>query len=325
MHQLASPILEARDVRRRFSMGEGAFRQKSSHWALDGVSLSLRKGEVLALVGESGSGKSTTAKLLLGLDSPTSGEILVNGTRIESLSRKSLAKIVQPVFQDPYSSLNPQKVVGSTIGLPLAVQGRENSAGRRRLVESMMDQVGLPRSFYSRYPNQLSGGQRQRVAIARALITRPSVVICDEPTSALDVSVQAQILNLLQDLRHEYDLTYLLISHNLAVVRHIATRVAVMHLGKIVEQGLTEDVFGSPSHSYTRALLDSVLPPVPEPTSQAKIAPGGRTIDRHSSASALKCESHTQCKAAKHASRDTASADSVIKCQLCIEGRSGRE
>jgi len=253
------PILETRDVARRFMVSAGVFRAKQSLHAVNGVSLRLAKGEVLALVGESGCGKSTLARLLLGLVPPTRGDILFEGKNIAGLDRIAIARRIQPVFQDPYSSLNPRKTIGAVIALPLRVHRIGNTALWRRRVEEMMDLVGLARRFYGLYPNQLSGGQRQRVAIARALIMKPDVVICDEPTSALDVSVQSQILNLLQDLRAELGLTYLLISHNLAVVEHMATRVAVMYLGRIVEQAETATLFAAPRHPYTQALLASVL------------------------------------------------------------------
>jgi peptide/nickel transport system ATP-binding protein len=214
-------------------------------------------------VGESGCGKSTLARILLGLLEPTGGDVLLEGRPLAAHGRREVARRIQPIFQDPYSSLNPRKTVGAIIGLPLQVQGTLEAGARRRAVEDMMDQVGLARRLYHNYPNQLSGGQRQRVAIARALVTRPEVVICDEPTSALDVSVQSQILNLLQDLRRELGLTYVFISHNLAVVEHIATRVAVMYLGRIVEEAGTRELFRAPRHPYTRALLDSVLTPEP--------------------------------------------------------------
>jgi peptide/nickel transport system ATP-binding protein len=257
------PILETRDVARRFMVSAGVFRAKQSLHAVNGVSLRLAKGEVLALVGESGCGKSTLARLLLGLVPPTRGDILFEGKNIAGLDRIAIARRIQPVFQDPYSSLNPRKTIGAVIALPLRVHRIGNTALWRRRVEEMMDLVGLARRFYGLYPNQLSGGQRQRVAIARALIMKPDVVICDEPTSALDVSVQSQILNLLQDLRAELGLTYLLISHNLAVVEHMATRVAVMYLGRIVEQAETATLFAAPRHPYTQALLASVLTPEP--------------------------------------------------------------
>jgi peptide/nickel transport system ATP-binding protein len=260
---MSAAILETRDVACRFMVSGGLFRAARPLRAVDGVSLRLAKGEVLGLVGESGCGKSTLAKMLLGLQKPTGGEILFDGEGIARLDRIALARRVQPIFQDPYSSLNPRKTVGAIIALPLRVHGVGESAQWRRRVEEMMDLVGLARRFHDLYPAQLSGGQRQRVAIARALIMKPELVICDEPTSALDVSVQSQILNLLQDLRAELGLTYLLISHNLAIVEHMATRVAVMYLGRIVEEAETATLFAAPRHPYTKALLESVLTPEP--------------------------------------------------------------
>lgn len=256
-------VLETRDTHCTFMLSGGLFRAKRPLHAVNGVSLSVEKGSVLGLVGESGCGKSTLAMMMLGLLKPTGGEILIDGSPIAQLSRGDITRRIQPIFQDPYSSLNPRKSIGSIISLPLRVHGAENATEVRRQVEEMMNLVGLAKRFYDTYPNQLSGGQRQRVAIARALIMRPEVVICDEPTSALDVSVQSQILNLLQDLRSELSLTYILISHNLAVVEHMATTVAVMYLGRIVEQAETRKLFNNPRHPYTRALLASVLTPEP--------------------------------------------------------------
>ncbi len=256
-------VLEARDVRRTFMVSAGFMRGKRPLHAVNGVDLAVGRGEVLALVGESGCGKTTLAKMLLGLLPPTSGTLEIDGNPIGSMDRLTVAKTVQPIFQDPYSSLNPRKSIGSIITLPLRVQGDPNPDTWRRRAEEMMELVGLPRRVFDNFPSQLSGGQRQRVAIARALINRPRMVICDEPTSALDVSVQSQILNLLQDLRAELGLTYLIISHNLAVVEHMATRVAVMYLGRIVEQGEARAVFTAPKHPYTEALLESVLTPDP--------------------------------------------------------------
>ena len=258
---MSGPALEAKGVRRTFMVSGGFMRPKRPLHAVNGVDLRVERGEVLALVGESGCGKTTLAKMLLGLLPATSGGLEIDGQPVQAMDRLTIAKTVQPIFQDPYSSLNPRKSVGSIITLPLKVQG-EGDTGRRR-AEEMMELVGLPPRLYNHYPNQLSGGQRQRVAIARALVNRPRVVICDEPTSALDVSVQSQILNLLLDLRAELKLTYLIISHNLAVVEHMATRLAVMYLGRIVEQGDSKRLFASPKHPYTTALLESVLTPDP--------------------------------------------------------------
>jgi len=258
-----SPVLEARGLRRSFLLSAGFFQPRRVLHAVNGVSLAVARGEVLGLVGESGCGKSTLAKMLLGLLPPSEGEVLIDGRPVAALQRNERARLVQPIFQDPYSSLNPRKTVGSIIGLPLRVNGVGAPGEWRGRVEEMMRLVGLAPRYAAAYPAQLSGGQRQRVAIARALIMRPQVVVCDEPTSALDVSVQSQILNLLMDLREELGLTYVFISHNLAVVEHLATRVAVMYLGRIVEERDTDSLFSAPEHPYTHALLQSVLTPDP--------------------------------------------------------------
>ena len=261
---MSTALIELLDVTRRYSVSAGVFRGKRTLRAVNGVSLELRRGEVLGLVGESGCGKSTLGRMLLGLLAPSEGEILVDGQPVTQLDPRALARRVQPIFQDPYSSLNPRKTVGAIISLPLEVHRLEPDARKRRhRVEEMMERVGLPVRLVHNFPNQLSGGQRQRVAIARALVMRPEVVILDEPTSALDVSVQSQILNLLQEMRREFNLTYLFISHNLAVVEHLASRVAVMYLGRIVEEAATATLFRNPRHPYTQALLASVLTPEP--------------------------------------------------------------
>ena len=243
---------------------KGVSRHFRTVRAVDGVDLVVPTGGVMGIVGESGCGKSTLARMILGLMPPTAGEILVEGHRLAGMDRRARARLIQPVFQDPYSSLNPRQRIRDIVALPLRAQGR--SLGERetdRRVEDMLARVGLPGAMADRFPGQLSGGQRQRVAIARALVLRPRIVVCDEPTSALDVSVQAQILNLLAELRTELNLTLVFISHNLAVVEHIATEVAVMYLGRVVEQAEVDALFQTPKHPYTRALLASVLTPEP--------------------------------------------------------------
>ncbi len=256
-------MIKAQNVTRDFSISRGMFRGKQLLRAVNGVDLTVRRGDVLALVGESGCGKTTLAKMLLGLLPQSSGTVDLCGKPINDVARLELARTIQPIFQDPYSSLNPRKSIGSIIALPMRVQGVADADSMQRRVKETMDLVGLAPRLLDSYPNQLSGGQRQRVAIARALVNRPEVIVCDEPTSALDVSVQSQILNLLNDLRQELNLTYVIISHNLAVVEHIATRVAVMYLGRMVEEADTNTLFTTPQHPYTRALLDSVLTPNP--------------------------------------------------------------
>ncbi len=244
------PAIEVRDLYRSF----GRVR------AVDGVNLAVPQGGVMGIVGESGCGKSTLARIILGLLPATGGDVLVEGQRLSGLDRRARARLIQPVFQDPYSSLNPHHRVRDIVALPLRAQGIRDVAGP---VSDMLARVGLPGVLADRLPAELSGGQRQRVAIARALVLRPRIVVCDEPTSALDVSVQAQILNLLAELRREMGLTLVFISHNLAVVEHIATEVAVMYLGRIVEHAPVDALFEHPQHPYTRALLVSVLTPEP--------------------------------------------------------------
>lgn len=257
--------IEIDNITKIYQVSAGMFRGKKNLRAVNGVSLSIPKGSILGLVGESGCGKTTVAKMILGLEKKTGGELYIDGKNISSMDHKHIARIIQPVFQDPYSSLNPRKSISKIISLPLRAQGFNKSrADLEQKVNEIMEIVGLPPRLKYNYPSQLSGGQRQRVAVARALIMRPEVVLCDEPTSALDVSVQAQILNMLMDLRTELNLTYLFISHNLAVVEHIATHVAVMYLGRIVEEGNARDLFDNPCHPYTQALLESVLTPDPK-------------------------------------------------------------
>lgn len=253
-------ILDARNLSRDFRLKRGFFKRPQTLQAVDGVSFSIAAGEIVGLVGESGCGKSTLAQMLLGLMKPSGGEVLLRGRPVAELDRLTRAREIQPIFQDPYSSLNPRKTIYQTLELPLKVLDKADRAERRRRILEIADLVGLAQRHLDRFPNQMSGGQRQRVAIGRALITRPSLVICDEPTSALDVSVQAQILNLLNDLQAELGLSYLFITHDLAVVEHMASRVLVMHKGRIVEEGETDRLFSAPRHLYTRELLDAAFP-----------------------------------------------------------------
>jgi peptide/nickel transport system ATP-binding protein len=255
--------IELRNVRKTFRV-KGGMTGKDRHVvAVDDVSFEVAGGGVLGVVGESGCGKSTLARLILGLLEPDSGEITVEGQRVLAMDRKARARLIQPVFQDPFASLNPMTRIGDIVAMPLIAQGTFGRAEIASRVEEMLERVGLSREQAARLPAELSGGQRQRVAIARALVLRPRIVVCDEPTSALDVSVQAQILNLLAELRRDLNLTYLFISHNLAVVEHVASDVAVMYLGRFVERRPTAALFETPEHPYTRALLASVLTPEP--------------------------------------------------------------
>jgi oligopeptide/dipeptide ABC transporter ATP-binding protein len=258
-----SAAVEVVNLRREFRVRSGLLAQVKHVIAVDDVTLSVPSGGVLGIVGESGCGKSTLARLILGLLMPTAGTVLVEGKRVSELDRKARARLIQPVFQDPFASLNPRRRVKDIVALPLEAQGTFSRGEVERRVAGVLDRVGLSAEMGERMPAQLSGGQRQRAAIARALVLEPRIVICDEPTSALDVSVQAQILNLLADLRRDLGLTYLFISHNLAVVEHVASEVAVMYLGRIVERNETDALFREPGHPYTQALLESVLTPEP--------------------------------------------------------------
>jgi peptide/nickel transport system ATP-binding protein len=252
-------VLSVRHVSKTYRLTAGMMAPPRLAHAVKDVSLDLAEGEVLGLIGESGCGKSTLSRLLLGLEAPTSGDVFLNGQPISSLSRKGIARVLQPVFQDPYSSLNPRETVEQAVSRPLQVHGIGDRAAIRQKVARTIDSVGLPRRALSSYPSQLSGGQRQRVAIARALILEPRILICDEPTSALDVSVQAQILNLLSELRQATNISLILISHNLQVVQFLADRVAVMYFGEIIEEGPAAEILRAPAQAYTRRLLASAL------------------------------------------------------------------
>jgi peptide/nickel transport system ATP-binding protein len=269
---LTDVVIEVKDLTRVFKIRRSPFENPHIVHALKGINLKVNRGETFALVGESGSGKSTLAKILLGLDLPTQGDIRINGKPIASTTGLDRAKLIQPIFQDPYSSLNPRHTAGEIIARPLAVHEIGDSISQAAQARHMMELVGLPEAFFYNYPSQLSGGQRQRVAIARALIMKPAILICDEPTSALDVSVQAQILNLLTDLKDEVGLTLFLITHDIGVVHQLSDQVAVMQRGLIVEMGPAADVLQNPQDSYTRELLSSV--PALKPTRFSELVTG---------------------------------------------------
>ncbi len=262
------PLLEVTDLVKHFPVKRGVLigREVDRVRAVDGISFSIPRGTTLGLVGESGSGKSTACRAVLQLIEPTSGSVKFEGREIAGLSRRAMRPLrrqMQMIFQDPFASLNPRKRVGQIVADPLRRQGVASGAERRRRVQELLERVGLQSEHYNRFPNEFSGGQRQRVGIARALALEPKLVICDEPVSALDVSIQAQIVNLLDDLQDELGLTYLFVAHDIGVVRHVADRIAVMHDGKIVEQGSADQVCERPTDPYTKELLAAV--PIPDP------------------------------------------------------------
>jgi peptide/nickel transport system ATP-binding protein len=313
-----TPAIELRGLRREFRVRQGLFAEPKRVIAVDDVSFAVPAGSVLGVVGESGCGKSTLARLILGLLEPSAGEVAVDGQRISAMDRRARARLIQPVFQDPFASLNPKRRVRDIVAMPLIAQGDIGSAEIARRVAEALERVGLSADQGTRYPAQLSGGQRQRVAIARALVLRPRIVVCDEPTSALDVSVQAQILNLLAELRRDLGLTYLFISHNLAVVEHIATEVAVMYLGRIVERAESETLFAAPRHPYTKALLASVLTPEPglgvPDVGLGDVMPDPANIPRG-------CRFHPRCpvavaKCATETPRPANDAAGLVECHL---------
>jgi oligopeptide/dipeptide ABC transporter ATP-binding protein len=258
---MTEPLLRVSNLEKKFPIQRGMFKRTVGHiHAVDGISFEIAAGETLGLVGESGCGKSTTARLILRLLDPTAGEIFFDGKEIHAMTReeiRAVRKDMQIVFQDPYASLNPRMTVRQIVAEPLIVHGMAKDDSDPR-VDEMIELCGLSREFGNRYPHEFSGGQRQRVGIARALVTRPKLVVLDEPVSALDVSVQAQILNLLDDLREKFGFSYLFVAHDLSVVSHISARVAVMYLGKIVEIGTREEIFNNPKHPYTKALISAV-------------------------------------------------------------------
>ena len=263
---MSAPLLEVRHLVKEFGRPGGLLRKASAVRAVNDVSFSIDEGETFGLVGESGSGKTTTGRCILRLIEPTSGEVRFKGENVLQFSRARLRaarRDMQIVFQDPYSSLNPRMRVGAIVEEPLVIHEIGTKAERRARVSELFALVGLDPAHLARYPHEFSGGQRQRIGLARALALNPSLIIADEPVSALDVSVQAQVINLLMDLQERLKLTYLFIAHDLRLVRHICSRVAVMYLGRIVEMGPTERLFAAPAHPYTRALLSAI--PLPDP------------------------------------------------------------
>ncbi|WP_338704254.1 dipeptide ABC transporter ATP-binding protein (plasmid) [Streptomyces sp. Q6] len=266
---MAEPIIEVTGLVKHYPLTQGILfkKQVGAVKAVDGLDFTLNKGETLGIVGESGCGKSTVAKMLVNLEQPTAGSIKYKGEDITKLSGKALKAVrrnIQMVFQDPYTSLNPRMTVGDIIGEPYDIHPEVAPKGdRRRRVQDLLDVVGLNPEYINRYPHQFSGGQRQRIGIARGLALRPEVIVADEPVSALDVSVQAQVVNLMDRLQNEFDLSYVFIAHDLSIVRHISDRVGVMYLGRIVEIGRDEEIYDYPTHPYTQALLSAV--PVPDP------------------------------------------------------------
>jgi peptide/nickel transport system ATP-binding protein len=262
------PLLEVEDLVKHFPVKRGLVidREVDRVRAVDGVSISVNRGETLGLVGESGSGKSTLCRTVLQLTRPTSGSVRFEGREIAGLSRREMRPLrrkLQMIFQDPYASLNPRKRIGQVIGDPLKLQGVASGPDLRRRVRELLDRVGLSPESYNRFPHEFSGGQRQRIGIARALALRPTVIFADEPVSALDVSIRAQIVNLLDDLQDEFELTYIFVAHDIGVVRHVSDRIAVMHEGKIVEEGSADSVCEHPRDPYTKTLLAAV--PIPDP------------------------------------------------------------
>ncbi|MGE5257443.1 MAG: ABC transporter ATP-binding protein [Hyphomicrobiales bacterium] len=261
-------LVEVRDLKKHFPIRKGVLSRIAGHvQAVDGISFTIAKGEILGLVGESGCGKTTAGRLVVKLIEPTAGEIFFEGNDIAPVTGaalRALRRDMQIIFQDPYASLNPRMTIGDIIGEPLLIHGFAQGKEIEERVSALLQTVGMEPFYRSRYPHEFSGGQRQRIGIARALALNPKLIVCDEPVSALDVSIQAQVINLLEDLQAKFKLAYLFIAHDLSVVKHISNRVAVMYLGKIVETARTEELFDHPLHPYTEALLSAV--PIPDPT-----------------------------------------------------------
>ncbi len=266
-------LLRVDQVRKHFPIRRGVFfkRQVGAVKAVDGVSFTLRRGDTLGLVGESGCGKSTIGRVITKLHDPTAGSIRFDGRELAHLNVSQMRPVrrdIQMIFQDPFSSLNPRHTIGTIVGAPFKIQGTKTEHGIKAEVQALLERVGLNPEHYNRYPHEFSGGQRQRIGVARAIALRPKLIVCDEPVSALDVSIQAQVVNLLEDLQSEYDLAYIFVAHDLSVVRHISDRVAVMYLGKLMELAERDVLYGAPLHPYTHALMSAV--PTPDPAKEAK-------------------------------------------------------
>ena len=292
---MSDTILETRGLHRRFTLGGGLLQKQTTIHAVNGVSLKVRRGETFAIVGESGCGKSTLARLLLRLIEPSEGEVWYEGRNLTGVSASAMRALraeLQFIFQDPFSSLNPRMTVERIVGEPLAVHQHLGGAERRARVAELLTRVGLRPEHADRYPHEFSGGQRQRICIARALASGPKLLIGDEPVSALDVSVQAQIVNLLEDLKQDFGLTLIVIAHDLAVIRHMSDRVAVMYLGEVVELAETEALFSSPRHPYTQALLQAIPVPAPGARGRRKVLGGDIPSPANPPAG---CRFHTRC------------------------------
>ncbi|MCC3359316.1 ABC transporter ATP-binding protein [Bacillus sp. REN16] len=294
---MTQPLLQVHNLKKYFPINGGVFGKKIGDVkAVDGLSFFVNKGETLGIVGESGCGKSTTGRLILRLLEPTDGQVLFNDKDVTNLSKLEMRKLrreMQIIFQDPYASLNPRHTVEQILEEPLIVHGIGDKKERKRRVQEMLEVVGLSSYHAKRYPHQFSGGQRQRIGIAKALMTNPSLIIADEPVSALDVSIQSQVLNLMEDLQQKYGLTYIFIAHDLGVVRHISDRVGVMYLGRIIELTDSEKLYNMPLHPYTEALLDAV--PIPDPEYKKESVGITGEIPSPSNPPAG-CTFHTRCR-----------------------------
>ncbi|AGB40432.1 oligopeptide/dipeptide ABC transporter, ATP-binding protein [Halobacteroides halobius DSM 5150] len=293
-------ILEVKNLKKHFPIKGGIFkRQINSVKAVDGLNFEVKRGETLGLVGESGCGKSTTGKVLLRLLEATEGEVVFEGQNIYDLDKKemrSLRREMQMIFQDPYASLNPRMTVGEIIGEPLEIHGLASGQEKEKRVRELLDKVGLQPNYANRYPHEFSGGQRQRIGIARALAVNPKIIVCDEPVSALDVSIQAQVINLLEELQEELGLTYIFIAHDLSVVRHISDRVAVMYLGEMAELADKDELYENPKHPYTKALLSAIPVPNPEANKDRILLEGDVPSPINPPSG---CSFHTRCPFAK--------------------------